>query len=177
MTLLERLEKMAVTDTGPLKLNAGGDELLAPCKVVSRPDRLILQPAGEASFEPHSGVLKPAAQSLMARLAGYLLQGQSNLEIRGYADGQPIPEGVPYRDAWDLSYQRARAAADVLIRRGVAADRVCVVAMGNRNAEPGSEDSPTGAAVDRCRLEIVIQAAADERSAMIAGKEQVNNGQ
>jgi len=178
MTLLERLEKMTVTGTGPLQLNAGGDESLAPCEVVSQPDRLILRPVGEASFERHSGVLKPAAQNLVARLADYLTSGQSSVEVRGYADDQPIPAGVPYRDAWDLSYQRARAATEVLIRRGVVADRVSVVAMGNRNAAPGPEDSPAGTALDRCcRLEIVIQAAADERSTKIAGKEQVNNGQ
>ena len=177
MTLLERLEKMAPAGAGLLKLNAGGDEGMAPSEVIGRPDRLVFRPAGEASFEQHSGTLKPAAEALIARLADYLAPGESRVEVRGYADAPPLPAGVPYRDAWDLGYQRARAATDVLIRRGVPADRVWVIAMGDRSAATGPQDPQAGAGQDRSRrLEIVIRAAAGVDT-QLAGKEQVDHGE
>ena len=149
MTLLQRIEQVAKADAGAVRLDVGSDESTAPCEVVREGDRLVLRVPTEASFEPFSTALKPPADRLLARLADYIKEPRAfparrdaelphaTVEVRGYADDGKIPAGAPFRDAWDLGYQRGRAAADVLARCGVSRDRLCVTAMGNRKASAG----------------------------------------
>ncbi|HSW46285.1 MAG TPA: OmpA family protein [Phycisphaerae bacterium] len=190
MSLLDRLEQVGLAEAGPLRLDPGAEDPGdAACQVVREADRLVLRFAGGMCFERYSGVLRPAADRVVGRLADHLAAGRGILEIHGYAGDGPIPENVPYRDAWDLSYQRARAAADVLIRHGVAGERLCLVAMGDRQASNESTDpsdrsiatmrpASGGASLEQCRLEIVVRSGlTDPRAGKIAEKEQVRDGQ
>jgi chemotaxis protein MotB len=172
MTLFERLEQSARSDGGVVRLDLGNDESMAPCEIVRQGDRLVLSVSADDSFEPFGGTPKPAADRLLARLADYLVSGQGALEVKGYAGDGKIPAGSPYRDAWDLSYQRARAAAEALAGRGVSRDRLCVIAMGNqrvsaRLADPAgrpvlttSPEASPGASPRAYSLVIVVRAAA-----------------
>jgi chemotaxis protein MotB len=141
MTLLERIEQVAKADAGAARLDVGSDETTAPCEIAREGDRLVLRVPTVASFEPFSGAMKPETDRLLARLADYIAAGRGTVDVRGYAEDGMIPAGAPFRDAWDLSYQRARAAADVIARCGVSRDRLCVIAMGNRKASAGSADA------------------------------------
>ena len=172
LTLVERLERIARSDAGAVRLDLGNAEAAAPCEMVRRGDHLVLSVPADSAFEPFSGALKPAADRLLARLADYLVAGKGALEVRGYADDGRMPAGVPFRDAWDLSYQRARAAADALVRHGVSRDRLSVIAMGNRRvpigpADPAggsaattSPEADQGAAHRAVSVEIVVRATA-----------------
>jgi flagellar motor protein MotB len=173
VTLIERLEQVARSDAGPARLDLGSDESTAPCEVVREGDRLAMRVPADAAFEPFSGVPKPATDRLLGRLADFVAAGHGSVEVRAFADDGNMPAGAPFRDAWDLSYQRARAAAEVLTRRGVSRDRLCVIAMGNPKVLAGPADptvrptpatSPAASAprssVRASSLEIVVQAAA-----------------
>jgi chemotaxis protein MotB len=191
-TLLERLEQAAVAREGPLALDAGSDESLAPCQVARRAEGLSLRLPAAGTFDRFSGALKPAGARVLARLADYLAPGQAALEVWGYADDGPIPGGVPFRDGLDLSYQRARAVADALVRGGVDRDRLCVVAAGDRQASIGPANPPveavptsppaTASSATPVSEVIVVEifvwsAAADQHARKIAEKEQVRDGQ
>jgi len=191
-TLLERLEQAAVAREGPLALDAGSDEPLAPCQVARRAEGLSLRLPAEGVFDRFSGALKPAGARVLARLADYLAPGQAAMEVWGYADDGPIPSGVPFRDGLDLSYQRARAVADAMVRGGVDRDRLCVVAAGNHQASiepanppaeampgprPAASSSPAPVSKGFVVEIFVWSAAADAHARKIAEKEQVRDGQ
>ena len=87
-------------------------------------------------------------------LAGFLAGGRSEIEIRGHAGDGPFPPVVPFRDALDLSYARARAVADIFVRAGIAPERIRITACGD--ADPLSE-GPDLEGANR-RVEIVVHA-------------------
>jgi len=191
-TLLERLEQAAAAPEGPLALDAGSDDSLAPCQVVRQAEGLSLRLPAAGTFDRFSGALKPAGARVLARLADYLAPGQAALEVWAYADGGPIPGGLPFRDGVDLSYQRARAVADALVRGGVDRARLCVVAAGDHQASIGPANPPAEA-MPAARpapappaapvsqgwvVEIFVwSAASDAHASKIAEKEQVRDGQ
>lgn len=48
------------------------------------------------------------------------------IEIRGHASGKPLPEGSPYRDHWDLAYQRCHEVLKFLVDLGIRPERLRV---------------------------------------------------
>ena len=155
MTLLERLERagLNVGDGGA----ALGREMSESCDVVTEPDRVVIRLAGAATFDRFSAQLKPKAQQRIEHLAMLLKNGIAQLEIRGHAGDGAIPQEAPYRDAFDLSYQRARVVADVLERHGVAVGRIRAAACGD--SEPLLMDAALAekTGVNR-RVEIAVHA-------------------
>ena len=100
---------------------------------------------------------KPKAQQSVECLAVLLKEGVAQLEIRGHAGDGVIPEDAPYRDAFDLSYQRARSVADLLESNGVALGRIRTAACGD--SEPLLMDTTRAemTGVNR-RVEIAVHA-------------------
>ncbi len=165
LTLLERLEQVARTETGTARLDVGSDQSVARCEITRESDCLLVRVVGPAAFERFSAALKPAANRLLERLGSIVAAGRATIEVRGYTDEGTMPAGVPFRDGWDLSYQRARAASEVLACSGVSPDRLCLTAMGDRRASdaPRATSSPAAAAPSAARgvsLEIVVRATA-----------------
>jgi len=109
--------------------------------VIVAESSITLRIAGHSAFARHSAALEPAGRGALERLAGYMARGQGRIEVRGHAGDGPLPAGVPFRDGMDLSYARARAAADVLIQRGVAPERLAITALGDR--EPLTDTAAT----------------------------------
>jgi len=93
-------------------------------------------------FEDRSAALTPEAEASIGQAADLARRYAAvKLQVAGYAD----PEGSSdYNRA--LSRQRARAVADALIARGVARDRLSVVARGSTDY--------AAAAVESRRVEI-----------------------
>ncbi len=148
------------------------DAALSLCDMVAEQDRLVIRVSGPASFDRHSARLKPQAERALQRIAGFLAGGRAQLEIRGHGGDGPVPPAMPLRDGIDLSYQRARTAADVLIRAGVQPQRVRITAWGDHDPLVGGGADATPVGVNR-RLEIVVHAVIANQ---IAEKEQPANG-
>lgn len=162
MTLIERLHEAGLTagdqeaaSTGPLEL----------CDLAMADDRLTIRVSGPASFEAFSATLQQRAERTLEQLAGYLSEGESPIEIQGHAGDGALPGDVPFRDAFDLSYQRAHAAAAVLTRAGVDATRIRLIALGD--TQPILEHAGIGlpAGTNR-RIELVV---GTRRAATIEG--------
>lgn len=155
MTLLQRLERagLHVGDGGA----ATGREAGELCDVLAERDRIVIRLPGATTFDRFSAQLKPQAQRRVEHLAILLKDGVAQLEIRGHAGDGAMPQDAPYRDAFDLSYQRARAVADVLERNGVALGRIRAAACGD--SEPLLMDTARAivTGVNR-RVEIAIHA-------------------
>jgi chemotaxis protein MotB len=87
------------------------------------------QPGGRFRFAELSAEL---SQTEVARIVEYAkqLRGYTTLiEVRGYCSKRPV-DGTPFADHMDLSIQRARAAAAVLIENGINPQRVQIVGAG-----------------------------------------------
>ena len=86
---------------------------------------------GSITFDPGSAELKPIAKSELEKIGG-LLRGRNNkIAIRGHAGQKQLPPDSPYADLRDLSYFRAKAVADYLVREvGIEEDVLVVDARG-----------------------------------------------
>ena len=161
-TLLDRLGQAGVLGSSRVQLSGDTDEVLAPCDVLVGPDRMMIRIAGATGFDDFSAVLRPPAERAISRLGTLLADGKCRLEIRGHAGDGPIPPNVPFRDAMDLSYQRARAVAQVLEKAGVGSQRLVVGVCGDSDPlSPGSAE-PTAAGANR-RIELILHTVSSGR--------------
>lgn len=186
-TLLERLEQMCIAGSSTANLIAAGDDDLTICEMVARPDCVILRISGEVAFEPFSAVPSAGAERAIKRLADYLAAGQAELEVRGHCSARTLPADIPYRDAWDLSYERARRVASLLEQAGISRERLYVSVWGAHDplvtddADGLADESQQGdreiPAANR-RIEMIVHAVptAWHANKEIAEKEQGSNG-
>ena len=116
-TLLERLEQVGFERRSMVQLVGPDDEVLGNCDVIVGNQTITLRIAGDVSFAPNSAVLEPTGARALRRIAEYLAEGTSRIEVRSYGKPGPLPAGVPFRDGMDLSYARGRAAIDVLAEK------------------------------------------------------------
>ena len=86
---------------------------------------------GPIRFERFEASLTAEAQQDVVRLAA-ALSGQTNrVMVRGHATPEPPPADCKFNDAWDLSYARAAAVAESLVRAGLPRARLIVSAAGD----------------------------------------------
>lgn len=175
LTLLERLEQAGLRSDGTPSAVAAAEVALACCDVVVEPDRVAIRIAGPASFEAFSASMKPAAIRAAERLAVFLAGGQAQLEIRGHNGDGPLPASVPFRDGMDLSYERARAVADVLIRAGVSRDRIRIGACDDSDPLAWGQPANVPDGANR-RIEIIVHAVPAAHNKSIAEKEGILDG-
>jgi len=100
-------------------------------RVTNVRDGLEVVVGGRITFGRFSATLKPEARDLIAETAQRIRGYNTKILVRGHATREPLPEDSLYQDARDLSYARARAAADVLIEHGVRPVRLLIVAVGD----------------------------------------------
>ncbi|RME38088.1 MAG: hypothetical protein D6788_08100 [Planctomycetota bacterium] len=100
-------------------------------RVTNVRDGLEVVVGGRITFDRFSAVLKPRGRTLIAQTAERLRGYNTKILIRGHATREPLPEDSLYKDARDLSYARAKAVADELIRHGVRPIRLVLVAVGD----------------------------------------------
>jgi chemotaxis protein MotB len=174
-SLIERLEKAGIKARPGTPAGAADSDLAACCDVVAEKDRVVIQLAGAVAFDRFDAALSSRGQQALARIAQFLADGQARLEIRGHAGDGRLPEGGSFRDPVDLSYARARTAANALIGSGVVAGRIYITACGDQ--EPlilGSQTDPVAA---NRRIEIIVHAAtAAAHVPIIAEKAQAKHG-
>lgn len=109
---------------------------------------------GRITFAPASAELNDAARAALRTVADEIRGGRRKIELRGHAWGvEDRQEGV---DHLDLSYRRARAAAEYLEREcGVHPGVLTVVAVGSREPLSTERLEDASASMNR-RLEVVV---------------------
>src|SRR5262249_41696950 len=136
---------------------------------------LVIRVRAADAFDTFSAALKPEAERGLKFLARDLATGMGRIEVRGYASDGPLPPAAPYRDAWDLSYQRAYSSAAVLATAGIARERIDVTACGAKSRPSVTTPGAIGTAARG--IEIVVSAApAAPPESDIAGKGRSING-
>jgi len=150
--LLSALEAAGLAG-GPTEVRLLGedDRLLAPCRVESLGDRLVLRLEGEPLFGPAGATLTPPGLQAVRQLGTLLAEGSCRLEVCGLVASAEAA-GPAAGDRADLGHRRARAAAEVLTAAGVSAGRIRVSSW-IAGGPPGGEDAASGGG-----LEIVMYA-------------------
>jgi chemotaxis protein MotB len=155
VTLGERLQQAGLRGSRGAGLD-NSSNALACCDVIVEDERVMIRVAGAACFNECSTRLKTTGRRALSRLAEFLVGGQARVEVRGHCGMSSLPGEVPFRDAVDLSYQRARVAAKVLQQGGLQSQRLYVSALGDR--EPLVQKQPRRDSAINDRIEIVVQA-------------------
>ncbi|MHC5109870.1 MAG: OmpA/MotB family protein [Planctomycetota bacterium] len=110
---------------------------------------------GLVAFDRFSATLKPEARELLAETASRIRGYNTKILIRGHATREALPTDSRYRDARDLSYARAKAAADELALQGVRRERLVLVAVGNNEPIARQAYTEQRRALNR-RVEILV---------------------
>ncbi len=108
------------------------------------------QPGGHFRFPELSAELSEMETARLARYAEQLRGYTTLIEVRGHCSKRPV-DGTSFADHMDLSIQRARAVAAVLIDNGVNPQRVHIVGAGT--TQPITRSSPD--ADERRRNDVV----------------------
>jgi chemotaxis protein MotB len=110
---------------------------------------------GKSIFDRFSAVVKPEAAETIGKAAHSIAGKNTKIIVRGHATREPLPPDSIYEDAMNLSFARARAVGDVLIRNGIRPERIRLEAVGDR--EPINDQAYTDErrAANR-RVEIIV---------------------
>ncbi len=90
---------------------------LASAMVQREADRVVISLPASSLFEPKSGQFVEGAPSLLAQMAGSLLQIKNKLLIAGHTNDLPVTNGL-FRSNWELSVTRAQLVSGVLVDAG-----------------------------------------------------------
>ena len=73
---------------------------------------------GKVLFEKGSAQLRPAGHEILTEIADVVGGLRNPLEITGHASQGEVGPGAHFEDEWELSWRRARAVADFLVKTG-----------------------------------------------------------
>ena len=88
--------------------------------IATTPEGLRITVAGKLLFNSGEAEVTDDGKKVLGDLA-LMIKGYNNrIEIRGHTSSVPLPDGSPYADNWELSWQRARNVATYLVEQGVS---------------------------------------------------------
>lgn len=115
--------------------------LVGPSKTVRRIGHgTLITLGGPCLFEAFDERLTEAMMQDLKTIAELLLNRPNRIVVRGHATREVLPAASKFRDAWDLSYARANAAARYLISQGIAEHRIQLSAAGDSEPRIISRD-------------------------------------
>lgn len=100
----------------------------------------LVDSAGELLFEQSSSSLKPTVVRLLEKLGPILARVPNTVEVSGHTDSTPFA-GTARKTNWDLSYERANAAREVLTRSGLRPGQLTRV-QAHADSEPLIREDP-----------------------------------
>lgn len=119
-------------------------------------DRSVITIRGDGLFAPGGTTLSREREQLMQRIADALKEVPGPVLVTGHTDSVPI-RTARFPSNWHLSEERATSVGDVLIGRGLPANRIKT--EGRADSEPiASNDTAANRALNR-RVEITLMAA------------------
>lgn len=117
-----------------------------------------MEVGGRVSFDRFSAQLKPIAEELIAGIAAKVAGHNTVLNVRGHATREQLPVDSDFEDQMELSIARARAAAEALMRHGVAKARIRIIGSGAQEPLVSQAYDEQRRALNR-RVEIVVTEA------------------
>jgi flagellar motor protein MotB len=76
------------------------------------------------TFEESSAELSKDAQKRLTDLLPALVGKQSRIELRSHSTRRPLSKNSPYRDHWQLCFERSQQTMKFLATHGVEGDRI-----------------------------------------------------
>jgi chemotaxis protein MotB len=145
-----------------------GDLDAGRLEVRDDPRGLVLSIPEASAFATGSADVSPAAESVIARLAGALKRVPTPARIEGHTDDVPI-HTARFASNWELSTARATCVVQRLIAQGIQPERLS--AAGYSEFHPRvANDSPESRARNR-RVDVVILTALAAAAEEPASKE------
>jgi chemotaxis protein MotB len=90
--------------------------------LITNTDRNL--PALVVTFDDNSAELPKDAQKRLKDLLPALVGKQNRIELRAHSTRRPLPKGSPYRDHWQLCFERSQQTMKYLVTHGVEPDRI-----------------------------------------------------
>ena len=81
-------------------------------------------PALIVTFDDSSAELPQEAQQRLKDLLPALVGKQNRIELRAHSTRRPLPKGSPYRDHWQLCFERSQQTMRFLASHGVEPERI-----------------------------------------------------
>jgi len=136
----------------------GGDRIRAPVGDFARVqqirrsgDRTL---GGRIRFEETSADLDQDNLQRLEEIARFLQGKPQKIEIRGHTTSRPLPPDSPFKDHWQLAYQRCVRVKEELLRLGIPPKRlVLTVAADNEPIERGEDPAKL---LENSRVEILL---------------------
>lgn len=122
----------------------GGDRIRAPvgdfARVQSIRRRGQRTLGGRIRFQQASAQIDPENLQRLEEIARFLQGKPQKIEIRGHTTSRPLPPNSPFKDHWELAYQRCVETKDALLRLGINPKRlVLTVVADNEPLEKGDD--------------------------------------
>ncbi|MCS7305079.1 MAG: OmpA family protein [Thermoguttaceae bacterium] len=122
----------------------GGDRIRAPVGDFARVqsirrtgDRTL---GGRIRFEEASAQIDSDNFQRLEEIARFLQGKPQKIEIRGHTSSRPLPADSPFKDHWQLAYERCIQTKEVLVRLGINPKRlVLTVVADNEPIEKGED--------------------------------------
>jgi outer membrane protein OmpA-like peptidoglycan-associated protein len=149
-TVINGFDQTAVSSTGRAVLHAGSapcpQTAAAPAEPAPEPETITI--AGDVAFDFDESTIRPEFHPTLDEIAAVLSENpETTLQVVGHTDSIGS-EAYNQR----LSEARARAVADYLARRGIAADRLVVGGVGE--ARPIAPNTSEEGRAQNRRVEI-----------------------
>jgi chemotaxis protein MotB len=157
--LVQRLDRMAAVD----------DELAQVMRNVHIevvPEGIMIEAVDEARgllFDLASSKLNEPLERFLRVLGPVLGAVDRPIEINGHTDARPFVQGARISN-WDLSYQRAAAAREILEAAGVATGKIGGV-FARGSSQPYIQDDPLAPQNRRLSILVKIAKPADSKLA------------
>jgi chemotaxis protein MotB len=122
----------------------GGAPVVAPTG--SEPLVKAVQPDGDPTvagvvvFQEGDNQFAESAQKTLRVIARRIAGMPQRIEIVGHTSHRPLPPGSPYRDHYDLAYDRCRKVEKYLIELGINPRRIRIVAAAANEPKYTSTD-------------------------------------
>jgi len=178
LSLLKRLESIVI----PKRIKHMGDSDDQGVegrnfRVTQVREGVKINVGGPVAFDRFRADLKPQGEAVVKELAAKIRGHNTKIEVRGHATFETLPPDSPYRDPIDLSYARARAVADALIRYGVRPSRIRISAAGATEPLVRQAYNEERLAANR-RVEIIVSEAliSDYEGEPVAVEEPISHG-
>ena len=122
----------------------GGDRIRAPVGDFARVqqirrtgDRTL---GGRIRFEETSAQIDQDNLQRLEEIARFLQGKPQKIEIRGHTTSRPLPADSPFKDHWQLAYERCIQTKEALVRLGINPKRlVLTVVADNEPLEKGED--------------------------------------
>ena len=137
--VFQRLAALLAKDTGAQRPRGVRVQSLAgnsfQVTSVKKGERLMIN--GDVSIDFGRAELKPQCKKVLDQVAELISGYPNRIEIVGYASAQDNVD-----DPYQLSWDRARAALEYLVYRGVKRERIMAVGAGIGSAAAGALEDP-----------------------------------